>query len=170
MVSEPSHLQCANRAGKAQGIGKNLTELSEWVELDQFRSPWIRRGQVVQSIVDGEQFPCASAERNVEIRHSLPCELAAVFHLLEGPGETIDRYGFLAFAYTEFTLGKSLEGCVTLGFSFDATGERREGIYRSTRYPGGSASGSDWYCESLTGWLRMVIVARGRLWCDATER
>ena len=86
-----------------------------------------------------------------------------VFHLLHGPGETVDQDGFMAFGYTELTLSNSDQDVVTLGFSFDATGSRRWGIYRSVRQPGGDTQGPDWYCLSFIEWLRLAIAAKGRL-------
>jgi hypothetical protein len=86
-----------------------------------------------------------------------------VYHLLTGPGPIVEQDGFFDFAYTEFHLGTPKEGITTVGASFDATGKRRWGVYRSVRHPGGAMIAHAWYCETFAEWLCRAVQHRGRL-------
>ena len=79
-------------------------------------------------------------------------------HLVEGPGEIIE-HGFFTFCDT--VVPRTPEAPfdpIGVGFGFDATNERRWGVYRL--WGGGKA---DWYCETFLALLERYITCDGRL-------
>lgn len=78
-------------------------------------------------------------------------------HLVDGPGELISD-GCLVFADMVIPReGKALASNA-VGFGFEATGQRRSGVYRYLN--GGSPA---WYCETFLEWLRRVVASKGRM-------
>jgi hypothetical protein len=83
----------------------------------------------------------------------------ATLHILDGAGEPVD-YGCLYFCdvvlprepvkgYTDET--------ISLGFGFEASGERSWGVYRIRD------GNSEWYCETFLEWLERFVEKEGRL-------
>ena len=80
-------------------------------------------------------------------------------HLVKGPGDTVE-HGYLTFCDMVIPpradpFGKDAIG---LGFGFDATGERRWGVYRLL-----GEGRADYYCETFLQWLRLFVEREGRL-------
>lgn len=80
-------------------------------------------------------------------------------HLVTGPGEIIE-HGF--FTFCDMVVPRDPDApfgdSIGLGFGFDATQERRWGVYRL--WGGGKA---DWYCDTFLEWLEQFIAKGGRL-------
>ncbi len=80
-------------------------------------------------------------------------------HIVTGPGEIIE-HGF--FTFCDMVVPRTPEAPfadpIGLGFGFDATQERRWGVYRL--WGGGEA---DWYCDTFLEWLEKFIALDGRL-------
>lgn len=82
-------------------------------------------------------------------------------HLLYGPGEPITTDGILTFC--SISLAKNLENpCPTdiqgIGFGFDVTGERKQGVYRCF-----NSNPYHYYCNNFLQWLEKFVKNRGRL-------
>src|SRR6266542_4038675 len=73
-------------------------------------------------------------------------------HILDGPGDPVGD-GILLFGDISLPTGG-----VELAFGFEATGERRWGVYRFV--DGGDP---EWYCESFHEWLERLVEREGRL-------
>jgi len=78
----------------------------------------------------------------------------------------VDNEGYLTFCSVAYRVkpGGGVENIQTLGFAFDATSERKPGVYRQLvgREPG-SPTVTDWYCETFLELFRDLIDKRGRL-------
>lgn len=86
-------------------------------------------------------------------------------HLVEGPGEPVDKEGFLTLC--DMVVPRvirmprspsNLGDTVAVAFGFDATGDRRWGVYRFVN--GGAGA---WYCETFFEWLGILIGKDGQL-------
>ncbi|AFZ27880.1 hypothetical protein Cylst_5903 [Cylindrospermum stagnale PCC 7417] len=83
------------------------------------------------------------------------------FHLIKDGGEVIDDDGFYAFCTSVVRVGEGQDmenESIGLGYTFDATGTRRWGVYRSIE--GGEC---EWYCDSFLEWLEKLIDKNGLL-------
>ena len=83
------------------------------------------------------------------------------FHLIKDGGEVIDDDGFYAFCTSVVRVGEGQDienESIGLGYTFDATGTRRWGVYRSI---GGGEC--EWYCDSFLEWLEKLIDKKGLL-------
>lgn len=78
----------------------------------------------------------------------------------------VDENGFLTFCGGYALLNRHNEADVLIpqGFLFDATNERKWGIYR------GADSGHYWYCESFTEWLSILVHHRGKMPLNTGEK
>jgi hypothetical protein len=78
----------------------------------------------------------------------------------------IDDKGYLTFCSVLFRVkpGGGVENIQTLGFAFDATSQRKSGVYRQLvgREPG-SPTKTDWYCATFLELFSELIDKRGRL-------
>lgn len=83
------------------------------------------------------------------------------FHLTKDEGSIIEDNGYYGFCTSVIRIGQSAipaESDVGIGYAFDATGNRRWGIYRFIE--GGEG---EWYCESFLKWLEQIITKKGNL-------
>jgi len=81
-------------------------------------------------------------------------------HLTEGEGDLLTEDGFLTFADATVSEQEGVFGPndpLGVAFGFDATGERRPGVYRNL-----SGRPYEWYCEGFTEWLETLVRLRGR--------
>ena len=81
-------------------------------------------------------------------------------------GPIIDEDGYLTFSSVLFRIreGPGLENIQTLGFAFDATQQRKPGIYRQVvGREEGSPIVTDWYGETFLEWFKDVMDKKGRL-------
>jgi hypothetical protein len=83
-------------------------------------------------------------------------------HLLEDESSIIDDQGFYAFCSSVVRVEEGEHpyyvGSVGLGYTFDATGTRRWGVYRSIE-----GEPCEWYCNSFLDWLEKLIARKGKL-------
>ena len=89
-------------------------------------------------------------------------------HMTQDEGPIIDDEGFLCIAAVQVRSDEDAKGFdeyakgfdeyTDLAFSFDATGERRPGIYRNI-----GLNPKAWYCEDFLTWLRLLIDKQGQL-------
>lgn len=84
---------------------------------------------------------------------------ADVCALMTAPeGEIVDEEGVLLFSY--IVLEERPAGSQQISFGFDATQQRRPGVYRTmAEY----AYQWQWYCPSFLIWLERLIQYQGRL-------
>lgn len=85
-------------------------------------------------------------------------------HIVDGPGEPVCD-GCLVFcdmsvpaAVRARTDVKETVETVAVGFGFEATGERRPGVYRFV--DGGDG---EWFCETFLEWLAILIETDGQI-------
>jgi hypothetical protein len=85
-------------------------------------------------------------------------------HIVKEDGYIVDPTGFLTICDGMVRLreGGFREGVIGQGFAFDATGERKWGIYRYVMIDGIEAA-MDWYCETFLQALSALIETKGRL-------
>lgn len=81
-------------------------------------------------------------------------------HLIEADGPIIDQDGFYGFSDGIFQDRAGID--VGIGGRFDATGNRRRGVYRS-RYSRPNEIDIYWYCESFLEWVEVLIDTKGHL-------
>jgi hypothetical protein len=78
----------------------------------------------------------------------------------------VDNEGYLTFCSVLYRVkpGGGVENIQTLGFAFDATSQRKPGVYRQLvgRQPG-SPTVTEWYCETFLELFHELIDKRGRL-------
>ena len=85
-------------------------------------------------------------------------------HIVEGPGEPLDDGALILCdmvvprTIRARTDPRETVATVAVGFGFEATGERRAGIYRFV--DGGKAA---WYCETFLDWLAAVVARDGQV-------
>ena len=77
----------------------------------------------------------------------------------------VDEDGFLTFCggYASLDSNNPIDFMIPQGFLFDATGERKWGIYR------GSNEGHYWYCETFVEWLNDLIHHGGKIPLDVSN-
>jgi hypothetical protein len=84
----------------------------------------------------------------------------------EGEDPIIDKEGYLTFCLEFFRVqpGSEIESIQILTFAFDATLQRRPGIYRQVvgKRPGDPVT-TAWYCDTFLEFLRDLIDKQGRL-------
>ena len=78
-------------------------------------------------------------------------------HLTRGEGPIVDNEGF--FTFCDSVVRDQEQNDIGLGYVFDATGERRKGVYIVTE----DSSEPHWYCESFLQWLADIIQKEGKL-------
>lgn len=84
--------------------------------------------------------------------------------LIDAEEEAIDEHGFLSFAYLDVALER-MELDVTLIYGFDATGERRPGVYRLQVNPEPTPDTAwAYYQPSFMAFLRAVAAVNGEFW------
>jgi hypothetical protein len=82
-------------------------------------------------------------------------------HMTQDEGPLVDDDGFLAFATVQVRIVEGPTGVheyLDMGFSYDVTGARPPGVYRSL-----GMEPSAWFCEDFQHWLRLVVERHGRL-------
>lgn len=77
-------------------------------------------------------------------------------HIIYLEGAIVDEKGFLTICdgYISIRENEAIQE-KPLSFAFDASGNRRWGIY----YP----PEERWYCESFTEWFELLVTTKGRL-------
>ena len=78
----------------------------------------------------------------------------------------IDNEGYLTFCSVLYRVkpGGGVENIQTLGFAFDATSQRRPGVYRQlVGRESGSPTKTEWYCETFLELFHELIDKQGRL-------